>query len=123
MRINKGFLGYSFDQSSSSTFTVFFIDPDLLPLSPLSLSHHLEKKTTDVVMHGLMDTADASKATTSLEKEFGVRASFSNADVTKPAEIRAMIEETQRDLGSLDILCNNVGIQHVESVVDFPEEK
>jgi 3-hydroxybutyrate dehydrogenase len=74
-------------------------------------------------MHGLMDPKDAAKATTALEKEFGVRALFSSADVTKPAEIRAMIKQTQGDLGSLDILCNNVGIQHVESVVDFPEDK
>lgn len=74
-------------------------------------------------MHGIMDPREASKITSSLEKEYGVRAHFSGADVTKPAEIRAMIEETQRDLGSLDVLCNNVGIQHVSSVVDFPEDK
>lgn len=74
-------------------------------------------------MHGLMDPTEASKATAALEKEFGVRAMFSGADVTKPAEIRAMIKKTQNDLGSLDILCNNVGIQHVESVVEFPEDK
>jgi 3-hydroxybutyrate dehydrogenase len=105
---------------STSTST-----PDLEP-RPLPFFHRslsFLSSSTDVVMHGLMDPKDAAKATTALEKEFGVRALFSSADVTKPAEIRAMIKQTQGDLGSLDILCNNVGIQHVESVVDFPEDK
>ena len=117
----------------------FFFDPDHLDLDLRNLSSFLTRLSfflslflsfvslkqisTDVVMHGLMDPAEASKATAALEREFGVRAAFSNADVTKPAEIRAMIKKTQSDLGSLDILCNNVGIQHVESVVDFPEDK
>ena len=100
----------------------FFLNPDL---DHLDLAHRLPKNqnTSDVVVHGLMPPSEVLKTTKALESEFGVRARFSNADVTEPAEIRAMIKKTQEELGSLDILCNNVGIQHVESVVDFPEDK
>jgi NAD(P)-dependent dehydrogenase (short-subunit alcohol dehydrogenase family) len=34
-----------------------------------------------------------------------------------------MIRGVQRDLGRLDILVNNVGIQHVAPVHEFPDDK
>ena len=75
-------------------------------------------------MHGLLPADAARAATASLSKEFGVRVSFSGADVTCPAEISAMVARAQADHGGrLDILCNNAGIQHVAPVVDFPADK
>jgi len=35
----------------------------------------------------------------------------------------AMIVETEKNLGSLDVLVNNAGIQHVANIEDFPIEK
>jgi 3-hydroxybutyrate dehydrogenase len=43
--------------------------------------------------------------------------------MSKPAEIRAMIEAAAKTLGSVDILVNNAGIQHVAPIEDFPDEK
>ncbi len=47
----------------------------------------------------------------------------SPADMTKPAEIAAMIEEAASRFGSVDVLVNNAGIQYVEKIEDFPVEK
>jgi 3-hydroxybutyrate dehydrogenase len=43
--------------------------------------------------------------------------------MSKPAEIRDMIAFAARELGSVDVLVNNAGIQHVAPVDEFPEEK
>lgn len=47
-----------------------------------------------------------------------------SAAVAKAAgRARDMIRGVQRDLGRLDILVNNVGIQHVAPVHEFPDDK
>lgn len=58
-----------------------------------------------------------------MEKEYGVNVSVSTADVTDPSAVKAMVAAVNADHGSLDILCNNAGIQHVSPVVDFPVDK
>ena len=46
-------------------------------------------------------------------------APYSAADMSKPADIRAMVAEA----GAVDILVNNAGIQFVAPVQNFPDEK
>jgi 3-hydroxybutyrate dehydrogenase len=53
----------------------------------------------------------------------GVQVSYHGADMSKPAEIEAMIEHATKAFGSLDILVNNAGIQHVARVENFPVER
>ena len=48
---------------------------------------------------------------------------YNAADMTKPAEIEAMIKDAEATLGSVDILVNNAGIQHVSPIVEFPIDK
>ena len=47
----------------------------------------------------------------------------SAADMTRPDEIAAMVAGARRDLGGVDVLVNNAGIQHTAPIVDFPPEK
>src|SRR4029079_6330834 len=63
------------------------------------------------------------KTRADIEKEFGVKALYSAADMTKPAEIAAMVAEAEKKLGSVDVLVNNAGIQHVAAIEEFPVEK
>jgi 3-hydroxybutyrate dehydrogenase len=53
----------------------------------------------------------------------GGPAPYHAADMSKPAEIRAMVAACQAELGGCDILVDNAGIQHVSPVEDFPDEK
>ncbi|MGH7056925.1 MAG: 3-hydroxybutyrate dehydrogenase, partial [Acetobacteraceae bacterium] len=43
--------------------------------------------------------------------------------ITKPAEVRRMIEQAGAELGVVGILINNAGIQHVAPIDQFPEDK
>ena len=51
------------------------------------------------------------------------RRAIRGADMSKPAEIAAMIATAEKEFGSLDVLVNNAGIQHVANIEDFPTEK
>ena len=43
--------------------------------------------------------------------------------MSKPAEICDLIADSVAHFGGVDILVNNAGIQHVDKVIDFPEER
>ncbi len=56
-------------------------------------------------------------------KQYGIKALYSPADMSKPKEIREMVELCEKNLGGTDILVNNAGIQHTAKVEEFPEDK
>lgn len=89
----------------------------------LAYARALAKEGAHLVINGIMPPADAEALRTGLEKEFGIKALFSPADMTKPAEIAAMVAEAEKAFGAVDILVNNAGIQHVAPVEEFPIEK
>jgi 3-hydroxybutyrate dehydrogenase len=47
---------------------------------------------------------------------------FRRADMSKPDDIRAMMEAVVDELGPIDILVNNAGVQHVAPIQDFSSE-
>ena len=67
--------------------------------------------------------ADIEKERSGIETDFKVKAAYSPADMTKPAEIAGMIALGEKHLGSVDILVNNAGIQFVSPIEEFPPEK
>lgn len=50
-------------------------------------------------------------------------AHFVHADLTDRAACKALIDTAVDAYGSVDVLINNAGIQHVSPVEDFPEDK
>ncbi len=53
----------------------------------------------------------------------GAKITHTQADLSKPADVRDYVEKTIADMGSVDILINNVGMQHVAAVDEFPDDK
>jgi 3-hydroxybutyrate dehydrogenase len=89
----------------------------------LAIARALAKDGANIVINGMGDPAAIEKERASIEKDFGVKAVYDGADMTKPAEIAAMVANAQGKLGALDILVNNAGIQFVSPIEDFPVEK
>jgi 3-hydroxybutyrate dehydrogenase len=89
----------------------------------LSYARALAKQGANVVINGFGAATDIEKERAAIESEFGVSCVYDSADMTKPTEIAAMIANSEAKLGSVDILINNAGIQHVSPIEDFPIEK
>jgi 3-hydroxybutyrate dehydrogenase len=89
----------------------------------LAIARALAKEGANIVINGMGEAAAIEAERGKIEKEFGVKAFYNGADMTKPTEIAAMIADAQARLGSLDILVNNAGIQYVSPIEDFPIEK
>jgi 3-hydroxybutyrate dehydrogenase len=77
----------------------------------------------NLTINGFGDKTAIEKERAGIETEFGVKAIYSGADMTKPAEIAEMISATEKAFGAVDVLVNNAGIQFVAKVEDFPIEK
>jgi 3-hydroxybutyrate dehydrogenase len=89
----------------------------------LAIARALAKDGANVTLNGFGDAAAIEKERSALEKDFGVKAIYSPADMTRPAEIAAMIKTAETTFGGVDVLVNNAGIQHVANVEDFPVDK
>lgn len=89
----------------------------------LAIARALAAEGANVLINGFGDAKDIEKERTAIESEFGVKAIYSPADMTKPAEIAAMVQLAEKTLGSADVLVNNAGIQFVSPIEEFPVEK
>jgi 3-hydroxybutyrate dehydrogenase len=85
----------------------------------LGIAVALARDGANVMLNGFGDTEPARHALA----ECGVKVSYHGADMSKPAEIDAMVRACEQEFGALDVLVNNAGIQHVAKVEDFPPER
>src|SRR6516162_10534996 len=88
----------------------------------LGIARVLAAAGSGVVLNGF-GTEEVAAVQAKIASDFQVRVSYSPADMSKPAAIREMIENTLRLSDRRDILVNNAGIQHVAPLQDFPPEK
>ncbi|CAM8630913.1 FabG Dehydrogenases with different specificities (related to short-chain alcohol dehydrogenases) [Comamonadaceae bacterium] len=85
----------------------------------LGIAKALAAQGANIVLNGFGDVEGPKAEIAAL----GVQVTYHGADMSKPAEIAAMIEHAKATFGGVDILVNNAGIQHVARVENFPIEK
>uniref|UniRef100_UPI004048D64E 3-hydroxybutyrate dehydrogenase n=1 Tax=Polynucleobacter sp. TaxID=2029855 RepID=UPI004048D64E len=85
----------------------------------LGISKALAGQGANIMMNGFGEK-DAAMAQV---KAFGVEVDYHGADMSKPAEIEAMMHAAEKRFGAIDILVNNAGIQHVANIEDFPVDR
>jgi len=88
-----------------------------------SIAESFARGGANVVLNGFGDAKEIEALRAGIERASGVKAIYDAADMTKPAEIAAMIENAAKAFGGVDILVNNAGIQHVAPVDEFPIDK
>jgi 3-hydroxybutyrate dehydrogenase len=69
-----------------------------------------------------LDAAAGERTVAELQKN-GVKGASVPTDVSKPEDVRRLMECTVQTFGRLDILVNNAGLQHVAHITEFPEER
>lgn len=89
----------------------------------LAIARALAKEGANVLINGFGKPEDIEKERAGIESEFGVKAIYSGADMTKPDQIAEMIALAETTFGAIDVLVNNAGIQFVSPVESFPTEK
>lgn len=89
----------------------------------LGIARSLAAAGANIVFNGFGDATEIAAVRQQVEKEFAVKTSYSGADMSKAAEIEAMIQQAASEFEGIDILVNNAGIQYVSSIEDFPVEK
>ena len=89
----------------------------------LGIARALAQQGAHIVLNGFGDAAEIKALQTAIEKDFGIKTIYHAADMSKPAEIAAMMQVASEKFGSVDILVNNAGIQHVANIEDFPVDK
>jgi 3-hydroxybutyrate dehydrogenase len=89
----------------------------------LAIARALADHGANVMINGFGAPDDIERERAGIEQEFRVQAVHSAADMTKPADIAAMIHSAESTFGSVDVLVNNAGVQHVAPIEEFPLEK
>nr|MBA3777567.1 3-hydroxybutyrate dehydrogenase [Betaproteobacteria bacterium] len=89
----------------------------------LGIARALAGQGASVLLNGFGDTGEIEKLRSGLAGEFKVKVAFSGADMSKPEQVAAMVAQCAKELGGVDVLVNNAGIQHTATIEDFPPEK
>ena len=85
----------------------------------LGIAKALARQGADIILNGFGDV-DGPKAELAA---LGVKVGYHGADMSKPADIEAMMAYAAAEFGQVDILVNNAGIQHVARIENFPVER
>jgi 3-hydroxybutyrate dehydrogenase len=89
----------------------------------LAIARAYAQQGANIVINGFGKPEEIETERAGIERDFGVKAHYSPADMADGGAIAAMIEQAGSEFGSVDILVNNAGIQFVSAIEEFPVEK
>lgn len=89
----------------------------------LGIARALAGAGVNVALNSYTDEAEDHALAEEIAAEHGVKAVYVSADMSKPDDCVALVEKAAGQLGPVQVLVNNAGIQHVAPIEDFPPEK
>ncbi len=75
---------------------------------------------SNVVINGFGSSDEIEAARSDLDAQGSGQVIHHGADMARPDEITGLIEFARKTFGSVDVLVNNAGVQHVARIEDFP---
>jgi 3-hydroxybutyrate dehydrogenase len=89
----------------------------------LGIAEALAAQGVHLLLNGFGDAAEVESIRRGLAERHGVTVQHDGADMADPRAIEAMMRRAERNLGGIDVLVNNAGVQHVAPVDEFPTER
>jgi 3-hydroxybutyrate dehydrogenase len=89
----------------------------------LGMAKALAAQGCGIMLNGFGEAEAIERLRRDIATEHGVTVAYNRADMTRSAEIEALVADTVARLGGIDILINSAGIQHTAPVEAFPPEK
>ncbi|MEO1491466.1 MAG: 3-hydroxybutyrate dehydrogenase [Pseudomonadota bacterium] len=89
----------------------------------LGIAEGLAARGANVVLNSFSDTAEDFAAAEAITAKGAGKAAYVQADMSDAATCRALIAKAAEAFGTVDIIVNNAGIQHVAPIPEFPEAK
>lgn len=89
----------------------------------LGIAQALARQGANLVINGFGEPHQIDQLRAELARQHGVAVHFEAADLTRPADIEAMMSRVLQAHGGIDILVNNAGIQHVAPIERFPVDR
>ena len=87
----------------------------------LGIAEAFAKNGDKIVFNGLEE--NGAEIAKSMGEKYGIKTVFKNSNLMTPEGVQELIDFAYSQMGSIDVLVNNAGIQHVSPIEDFPIEK
>jgi len=89
----------------------------------LGIAEVLAKEGVNIAVNGFGDPAEIETICENFRRTCKVDVVYDSANMSSPAEIARMMTRVDEEMGGVDILINNAGIQYVSPIEEFPTEK
>ena len=89
----------------------------------LGIARAFAGRGADVMLNGFGPADEIEALRAGLAEEFGVRAAYDGADLSRAEQVKALVQRTETELGGVDVLVNNAGIQFTAPIEEFPAER
>ena len=87
----------------------------------LGIAEAFAKNGDNIVFNGLEE--NGAEIAKSMGEKYGVKTVFKNSNLMTPEGVQELVDFAYSEMGSIEVLVNNAGIQHVAPIEDFPIEK
>ena len=87
----------------------------------LGIAKAFAEKGYNIVFNGL--EKNGSEISLKIARKYQIDHVFSEANMLDPRSLRDLVAQSVSHFGTIDVLINNAGIQHVSPIESFPEEK